>query len=158
MCNSRVCTENRCVSAPARKGHVEPRALDGARSFFFSLRVLQPARFGYIGANGNIPLPEAPNLSVRRQHQPPTSNEHSRIRSVSPHPHEANEQIRRFIWGGGKGKSGTTNEAHQIQNKQVDNSSQPGPKPKTTRVDFQKGFCGVVLMASTMLQYKCCKF
>ena len=65
-----------------------------------------------------------------------------RIRSVSPHPHEANEQIRRIIWGGGTCKSGTTNEADQIQNKQVDNnSSQPEPKPKTTtRVNFQKGF------------------
>ena len=29
---------------------------------------------------------------------------------------------------------------HQMQNKEVDNSSQPGPKQKTTRVDFQKGF------------------
>ena len=111
MYSSRVYVENRCVSTPARKGHVEPRALDGA-SFFFS-----------------------------SQQQPPTSNGHSRIGSVSRHPHEANEQIRRFIWEGGKWKSGTTNEAHQIQNKQVDNSSQPEPKPKTRRrVDFQKRF------------------
>ena len=103
---------------------------------FLSIRVLQPLRFGYTGANGNIPLPKAPNLPVRRQQQPPTSYEHSRLRSVSPHPHEANEQIRRFIWGGGKCKSGTANEAHQIQNKQVDNSKS-GPKPKTTtRVYF----------------------
>ena len=33
--NSRVCVENRCVSTLARKGNVEPRALDDARSFFF---------------------------------------------------------------------------------------------------------------------------
>ena len=98
--------------------------------------VLRLARFGFTGANGNIP-----KLPVRRQQQPPTSNEHSRIRSVSPHLHEANEQIRQLIWGERECKSGMTNEAHQIQNKQVDNSSQPGPKPKTTTsVDFQKGF------------------
>ena len=34
MYSSRVCVENRFVSTPARKGHVEPRALDGARSYF----------------------------------------------------------------------------------------------------------------------------
>ena len=28
------------ISTPARKGHVEPRALDGARFFFFSVHVL----------------------------------------------------------------------------------------------------------------------
>ena len=39
--SSRVCAENRCVSTPARKGHVEPRALDAAQVFFFSsVRVL----------------------------------------------------------------------------------------------------------------------
>ena len=37
--SSRVCVENRCVSTPARKGHVEPRALDGARYFSSSLYV-----------------------------------------------------------------------------------------------------------------------
>ena len=31
MYSSRVCVENRCVSTPARKSHVDPRALDGAR-------------------------------------------------------------------------------------------------------------------------------
>ena len=68
-------------------------------------------------------------------------SEHQLYTIGFPHPHETNEQIRRIILEGGKGKSGTTNEAHQIQNKQVDSSSQPGPKPKTTtRVDFQKGF------------------
>ena len=35
MYSSRVCVDNRCVSTPARKGHVEPRALNGARSSFF---------------------------------------------------------------------------------------------------------------------------
>ena len=34
MYSSRVCVENRCVSTPARTDHVQPRALDGARSFF----------------------------------------------------------------------------------------------------------------------------
>ena len=37
--NSRVCVENRCVSTLARKGHVEPRALDGARFFCFFFAV-----------------------------------------------------------------------------------------------------------------------
>ena len=37
------------------------------------------------------------------------------------------------LFEGGKCKSGTTNEAHKIQNKQVE------PKT-TTRVDFQNGF------------------
>ena len=36
--NSRVCVENRCVSTLARKGNVEPRALDDARSSFFFRR------------------------------------------------------------------------------------------------------------------------
>ncbi|CAN0438516.1 unnamed protein product, partial [Ascophyllum nodosum] len=98
-------------------------------------------------------------LPVRRQQQPPTSNEHSRIRSVSPHPHETNEQIRRFLWGERKCKSGTINEAHQIQIKQVDKYSQPGRKPKTTTsVDFQKGFLwggsdGVDHVAVKVLQH-----
>ena len=58
-----------------------------------------------------------------------------------------------------KCKSGTTNGAHQIQSKQVDNSSQPGPKPKTTTsVDFQKGFLvggsdGIDHVAIEVLQY-----
>ena len=103
MYSSRVCVENRCVSTPARKGHVESRAT--RRKVFFCifcyLRVLQPARFGYTGANGNIPLPGASNLPVRRQQQQPTSNQHWRIRLISPHPNEANEQIRRIIWGEG---------------------------------------------------------
>ena len=85
---------------------MEPRALDGgARSFFVSslyvVRVLQSARLGYTGANGN--------------------------------------------------------EAHQIQNNQVDNSSLYlyRTKPKTTRLQ-KRVSCGVVLMASTMLHEKCC--
>ena len=126
--SSKVCIEDRCVSTPVRKGHVEP--CPGRRKVFF--------------------------LS---QQQPPTSKEHSRKRSASSHPHEANEQIRRFIWGGGGCKSATTTEAHQIQNKQLDNSSQPRPKPKTTiRVDFQKGFLyggsdGVDHVAIEVLQH-----
>ena len=63
------------------------------------VRVLQPARFGYTGANGN--------------------------------------------------------EAHQIQNKQVDNSSLDQTKSKTTRLQ-KRVSCGMVLMASTMLYEKCC--
>ena len=62
------------VGKPRYVGHVEPRALYSPRSFFFSVRVLQPSRFGFTGANENIP-----KLPVRRQQQPPTSNEHSRI-------------------------------------------------------------------------------
>ena len=46
------------------------------------------------------------------------------------------------------------NEAHQIQNKQVDNSSLYQTKPKTTRLQ-KRVSCGVVLMASTMLDEKC---
>ena len=38
MYSSIVCVENRCVSTPARKDHVEPRELDGAR-YFSSLYV-----------------------------------------------------------------------------------------------------------------------
>ena len=70
--SSRVCVENRCVSTPpARKGQVESRALDSARYFFFYVRVLQPARFRYTKANGNIPLPEAPTFpsGVNSNHQ-----------------------------------------------------------------------------------------
>ena len=36
MYSSRVCVEDRCVSTPARKGHVEPRALDAAQGLFSS--------------------------------------------------------------------------------------------------------------------------
>ena len=47
------------------------------------------------------------------------------------------------------------NEAHQIQNKQVDNSSLGQTKPKTIRLQ-KRVSCGMVLMASTMLHKKCC--
>ena len=47
------------------------------------------------------------------------------------------------------------NEAHQIQNKQVDNSNLDQTKPKTTNLQ-KRVSCGMVLMASTMLHEKCC--
>ena len=107
MHSSRGSVENRCVSTPARKDHAEPRALDGARYFFLffctcspicpfqvlykgkrkysSPRSPKPSRPASTATTneqrtlGNIPLLEAPNLPVRRQQQPPTSNEHSCI-------------------------------------------------------------------------------
>ena len=105
VCVLRIAALHTCKKRP--RGAACPGRC--ARSFFFfSVRVLQPSRFGYTGANGNIPLSEAPNLPVRRQQQPSTSNHHIlRIRLVSLHPHEANEQIRRIIWRGGECKSGT---------------------------------------------------
>ena len=47
------------------------------------------------------------------------------------------------------------NEAHQIKNKQVDNSSLYQTKPKTTRLQ-KRVSCGMALMASTMWHEKCC--
>ena len=70
---TRVCVENRCVSTP----HLQEKA-----------------------TRSHVPWTAQVFFSSPKQ-QPPRSNEHSRIRSVSPHPHEANEQIRRFIWGEG---------------------------------------------------------
>ena len=105
--SSRVCVENRCVSTPARKGHVEPRALDGARYFFLLCMYSPTCPFRVYKGKRKYSSPRSPNLPVWRQQQPPTSNEHSRIRSVSPHPLEASEQIQPTIWGGGKCKSGT---------------------------------------------------
>ena len=59
-------------------------------------------------------------------------------------------QSARFGYTGANG-----NDAHQIQNKQVDNSSLYQTKPKTTRLQ-KRVSRGVVLMASTMLHEKCC--
>ena len=56
----------------------------------------------------------------------------------------------RVVYTGANG-----NEAHQIQNKQVDDSSLYQTQPKTTRLQ-KRVSCGVVLMASTMLHEKCC--
>ena len=103
--------------------------------------VLQPARFGYTGQTEIFlsPKPQTFPSGVNSNHQRATSTHvYDRFPLIRMRPMNKSDDL---FAGGGGCKSGTTNEAHQIQNKQVENSSQPGPKPKTTTiVDFQKGF------------------
>ena len=135
MYSSKGCVENRCVSTPAISGAACP----GRRNVFYFSSLYVFSNLPVSGIQGQTeiflsPKPQTFPSGVNSNHQRAAST-HVCIRSVSPRPHEANEQIRRFIWREGKCKSDTTNEAHQIQNKQVDNSK-PRPKPKITRVDF----------------------
>ena len=117
MYSSRVCVENRCVSTPARKDHVEPRALDGA--FFFSLcvlrknlnaakppeqskGVLQPARFGYTGQTEIFlsPKPQTFPSGVNSNHQRATSTHvYDRFPLIRMRPMNKSDDL--FAGGGG---------------------------------------------------------
>ena len=76
--SSRVCVENRCVSTPARKGHVEPRALDAAQVFFSSfLDVFSNLPVSGIQGQTEIiisPKPQTFPFGVNSNHQRATAD------------------------------------------------------------------------------------
>ena len=118
----------RGATCPGRRGKV----------FFVSspyVRVLQSARFGYRQTEMKH---NKFKTKVDNSSQPgPKPKTTTRILVLQP---------ARFGYTEANG-----NEAHQIQNKQVANSS----LDQTTRLQ-RRVSCGVVLMASTMLHEKCC--
>ena len=136
---------------------MEPRALDGgARSFcFFSVRTclkknlnaprpfLQSARFGYRQTEMKHNKFKANKFEqVYNSSQPgPKPKTTTRVCVIRPARFG-------YTWANG-------NEAHQIQNKQVDNSSLDQTKPKTTRLQ-KRVSCGMVLVVSAVLHEKCC--
>ena len=121
MYSSRGCVENRCVSTSCKKRpHMEPRALDGgSRSSLFFLCT-------YVFYN----LPVSGIRQTEIKH-----NKFKTNKSTTAASHHKSTCFPTYCFGY-TGANG--NESHQIQNKQVDNSSTPGPKPKITRL--QKSF------------------
>ena len=97
--SSRVCVENRCVGTPARKGHVEPRALDAAQGPFFLLLfcTYSPTCCPFRVYRGTKPSHPASTATTNEQ---PTLT-YTIGFPYQPHGDEANEQIRRNIGGGG---------------------------------------------------------
>ena len=125
---------------------MEPRALDGgARSFLFLLCTymfynLPVSRFGY----------RQTEIKHNKFKTNKLTTAASQDRSQKPQQKSACPPTCPFRVYRANG-----NEAHQIQNKQVDNSSLDQTKPKTTNLQ-KRVSCGMVLMASTMLHEKCC--
>ena len=124
---------------------MEPRALDGgASSFLFLLCTymfynLPVSRFGYRQTEIKRNKFKTNKLTTAASQ---TKAKHHTKSTCSP-----TCPFRVYRANG--------NEAHQIQNKQVDNSSLDQTKPKTTNLQ-KRVSCGMVLMASTMLHEKCC--
>ena len=124
---------------------MEPRSLDGgARSFLFLLFTyvfynLPVSRFGYRQTEIRHNKFKTNKLTTAASQTKAKNHKKSTCSPTCP--------FRVYRANG--------NEAHQIQNKQVDSSSLDQIKPKTTRLQ-KRVSCGMVLMASTMLHEKFC--
>ena len=162
MYSSRVYVENRCISTPARKGHMEPRALDGARSFFFlcSCSPTCPFRVYRGKRKHSSPKPQTFPSGVNSNHQRATNTHvYDRFPLIRMRPINKSDGL---FWGEGNVRAARptkhikfkTNKLTKAAAASQDQSQKPQQEKDKSRLP-KRVSCGVVLMASTKLQWKC---